>query len=54
MDATRPRATHGEFVRLSSREEVLPMRLSRDWWAVLAAAAAILLIKSGVIAGIPW
>jgi aryl-alcohol dehydrogenase-like predicted oxidoreductase len=25
------------------------MRLSRDWWAVLAAAAAVLLIKLGVV-----
>jgi hypothetical protein len=30
------------------------MRLSLDWLAVLAAALAVLLIKSGLIAGIPW
>jgi hypothetical protein len=30
------------------------VRISLDWWAVLAAAAAVLLIKSGLIAGIPW
>jgi len=30
------------------------MRLSLDWLAVLAAALAALLIKSGLIAGIPW
>jgi hypothetical protein len=30
------------------------MRLSLDWWAVLAAAAAIILIKAGLISGIPW
>src|SRR6185369_11325089 len=30
------------------------MRLSRDWWAVLAAAAAVILIKLGVVAHIPW
>jgi hypothetical protein len=30
------------------------MRLSLDWLAVLAAAAAALLIKSGLVAGIPW
>jgi hypothetical protein len=30
------------------------MRLSLDWWAVLAAAVAVLLIKSGVVSGIPW
>ena len=30
------------------------MRISLDWWAVLAAAAAVLLIKSGVVSGIPW
>jgi hypothetical protein len=30
------------------------MRVSLDWWAVIAAAAAIVLIKTGVIAGISW
>jgi hypothetical protein len=30
------------------------MRLSLDWWAVLVAAAAIVLIKIGLVAGIPW
>jgi hypothetical protein len=31
-----------------------PMRISLDWWAVLAAAVAVVLIKTGLIAGIPW
>ncbi len=30
------------------------LRISLDWWAVLAAAAAVLLIKFGVVSGIPW
>jgi hypothetical protein len=30
------------------------VRISLDWWAVLAAAAAVLLIKSGFVSGIPW
>jgi hypothetical protein len=30
------------------------MTLSRDWLAVLAAAALVLLIKLGIISGIPW
>lgn len=30
------------------------MRVSLDWWAVLAAAAAVLLIKLGAVSGIPW
>lgn len=30
------------------------MRVSLDWWAVIAAAAAIALIKSGLVARIPW
>jgi hypothetical protein len=30
------------------------MRVSLDWWAVVAAAVAIILIKTGLIAGIPW
>jgi hypothetical protein len=30
------------------------MRLSRDWWAVLAAAAAIFLIKLGLLGRISW
>ena len=30
------------------------MRISRDWWAVLAAAALVLLIKLGVVTRVPW
>jgi hypothetical protein len=30
------------------------MRLPLDWWAVLAAAAAVILIKMGLVSGIPW
>ena len=30
------------------------MRMSLDWWAVIAAALAVILIKSGLVAGIPW
>jgi len=30
------------------------MRLSRDWWAVLAAAALVLLVKLGVLTRVPW
>jgi hypothetical protein len=30
------------------------MKISRDWWAVVIAAAAMLLVKSGLIAHIPW
>ena len=30
------------------------MRLSRDWWAVLAAALAIVRVKSGLLPRIPW
>jgi hypothetical protein len=30
------------------------MTLSRDWLAVIAAAALILLVKLGVASGIPW
>ena len=30
------------------------MRLSLDWWAVLVATVAAILVKTGVIAGIPW
>ena len=30
------------------------MRLSLDWWAVLAAAVAVCLIKAGVLPSIPW
>jgi len=28
--------------------------MSLDWWAVLAAAVVVLLIKSGLVSGIPW
>ena len=30
------------------------MRLSRDWWAVLVAALAVVLVKLGVIAAVAW
>ena len=30
------------------------MRISLDWWAVLAAGLAVILIKTGLVAGIPW
>jgi len=30
------------------------MRVSVDWWAVMAAAAAIILVKSGLVSAIPW
>jgi hypothetical protein len=30
------------------------MRLSRDWWAVLAAAAAVVLVKLGILTHVPW
>ena len=30
------------------------MRLSRDWWAVLVAALAVVLVKIGVLAGVSW
>jgi hypothetical protein len=33
---------------------VRSVRISLDWWAVLAAALAVLLIKSGLVAGISW
>ena len=28
--------------------------LSRDWWAVLLAVAAAVLVKLGIIAGVAW
>ncbi len=30
------------------------MRLSRDWLAVLIAALAAVLVKLGLVAGVPW
>jgi len=30
------------------------MRLSVDWLAVLVAALAVVLVKLGVVAGVPW
>ena len=34
--------------------EVVVMRFSRDWWAVIVAALAVALVKLGVIAGVAW
>jgi hypothetical protein len=30
------------------------VRMSLDWWAVLAAAVAVALIKTGIVSRIPW
>jgi hypothetical protein len=30
------------------------MMMSRDWLAVIAAGALILLVKLGIASGIPW
>jgi hypothetical protein len=30
------------------------MRMTRDWWAVVLAAAAAVLVKLGVVQGVPW
>jgi hypothetical protein len=30
------------------------MRMTRDWWAVLLAALAAVLVKVGLISGVPW
>jgi hypothetical protein len=30
------------------------MTLSRDWWAVIVAVTAAVLVKLGLIAGVPW
>jgi hypothetical protein len=30
------------------------VRISLDWWAVLAAAVAVILVKSGIVGNIPW
>jgi hypothetical protein len=29
-------------------------KLSLDWWSVIAALAAVALIKAGVLPAIPW
>lgn len=34
--------------------EPAPRKLSLDWWSVIAALAAALLIKSGLLPRIPW
>jgi len=28
--------------------------MTRDWWAVLLAALAAVLVKFGVVSGVPW
>jgi hypothetical protein len=30
------------------------MKISLDWVAVLAAIVAVILIKAGLVSGIPW
>jgi hypothetical protein len=29
-------------------------RISHDWWAVIAALAAVVLVKAGILPNIPW
>ena len=33
---------------------VIPMKLLRDWLAVIVAALVVLFVKLGVVGGIPW
>jgi len=28
--------------------------MTRDWWAVLLAALAAVLVKFGIVSGVPW
>jgi hypothetical protein len=30
------------------------MQLSRDWWAVIAAGILVVLVRLGLLSGIPW
>jgi hypothetical protein len=30
------------------------MTLSRDWWAVIVAVMAAVLVKLGLVVGVPW
>jgi hypothetical protein len=30
------------------------MKLSRDWWAVITAAILVVLVRLGLLSGIPW
>jgi hypothetical protein len=30
------------------------MTLSRDWWAVIVAVVAAVLVKLGLVVGVPW
>jgi len=30
------------------------MRLSRDWWAVIAAAILVVLVRLGWLSSVPW
>jgi len=30
------------------------MKLSRDWWAVITAAILVVLVRLGLLSGVPW
>jgi hypothetical protein len=30
------------------------MKLSRDWWAVIAAVFLVVLVRLGWLSGVPW
>jgi len=44
---------HAPMCSFGTAEEA-PLRVSLDWWAVIAAAVAVCLIKAGVVPSIPW
>jgi hypothetical protein len=44
----------GPFFVFRKGISMSPIRLSRDWWAVIAAAVATVLVKLGVVNGVWW
>jgi hypothetical protein len=53
MEGLEERALLEALCVSGDREEAV-MRVSLDWWAVLAAALAVVLIKTGLVPRIPW
>ena len=40
--------------RVHEKRKVVKKKIGVDWWSVIIAIVALLLVKTGVVARIPW
>ena len=39
---------------MKTKEQAMKTKLSLDWWAVLAALAAVALVRAGLLPNVSW